>query len=51
MGGHRHDLQMCQISDIFKMANFRSGALNKIIEPFQIWSYNIPFESFFYANR
>ena len=29
MGGHYHDLRMCQISDIFKMADFRSGAQNK----------------------
>ena len=34
LGGHRHDLHMCQISDIFKMADFRSGAQDKKIENF-----------------
>ena len=31
MGGHRHDLHMCQISDIFKTADYRSLAQNKKI--------------------
>ena len=34
LGGHRHDLLMCQVSDIFKMVDFRSGAENKNIGTF-----------------
>ena len=30
-GGHRHDLHKCQISDIFKIVDFRCGAENKKI--------------------
>ena len=47
LGGHRHDLHMCQISDIFKTVNFAEGLRTKKLKLFQIWSYYIPFESFF----
>ena len=36
LGGHRHDLHICQISDIFKMADFYDGARTKKLKVFQI---------------